>query len=92
MSRTIAVADIGGTHARFALAEVEAGRIISIGQPVAGGLGYRLRDRFATSGFADRFIAKGRFERRMEGIMVKLLNHPHPGLFGAAAAFAREFA
>lgn len=92
MSRTIAVADIGGTHARFALAEVEAGRIISIGQPVAGGLGYRLRDRFATSGFADRFIAKGRFERRMEGIPVKLLNHPHPGLFGAAAALAREFA
>ncbi|MFL6768901.1 MAG: ROK family protein [Sphingomicrobium sp.] len=59
---------------------------------IGGGLGYRLKDRFATSGFADRFIAKGRFERRMEGIMVKLLNHPHPGLFGAAAAFAREFA
>jgi glucokinase len=59
---------------------------------IAGGLGYRLKDRFVTSGFADRFIAKGRFERRMEGIAVKLLNHPHPGLFGAAAAFAMEFA
>jgi glucokinase len=59
---------------------------------IAGGLGYRLKDRFATSGFADRFIAKGRFERRMEGIPVKLVNHPQPGLFGAAAAFAKEFA
>jgi len=59
---------------------------------IAGGLGYRLKDRFATSGFADRFIAKGRFERRMENIPVKLVNHPQPGLFGAAAAFAKEFA
>ncbi len=59
---------------------------------IAGGLGYRLRDRFKASGFADRFIAKGRFERRMEGIPVKLVNHPQPGLYGAAAAFAREFA
>ena len=59
---------------------------------IAGGLGFRLKDRFATSGFADRFIAKGRFERRMEGISVKLLNHPQPGLYGAAAAFAQEFA
>ena len=59
---------------------------------IAGGLGYRLKDRFATSGFADRFIAKGRFERRMEGIPVKLVNHPQPGLYGAAAAFAKEFA
>lgn len=58
---------------------------------IAGGLGYRLKDRFGTSGFSDRFIAKGRFERRMEGIPVKLVNHPQPGLYGAAAAFAKEF-
>lgn len=58
---------------------------------IAGGLGYRLKDRFKTSGFADRYIAKGRFERRMEGIPVKLVNHPQPGLYGAAAAFAKEF-
>ena len=55
---------------------------------LAGGLSYRLRDRFATSGFADRFVAKGRFERRMQDIPVKLVTHPQPGLFGAAAAFA----
>ena len=58
---------------------------------IAGGLGYRLKDRFATSGFAARYIAKGRFERRMAGIPVKLLNHPQPGLYGAAAAFAQEY-
>jgi glucokinase len=58
---------------------------------VAGGLGYRLKVRFASSGFADRFIAKGRFERRMEAIPVKLVSHPQPGLYGAAAAFAKEF-
>ena len=58
---------------------------------IAGGLAYRLKDRFKASGFADRFIAKGRFERRMEGIPVKLVSHPQPGLYGAAAAFAREF-
>ena len=58
---------------------------------IAGGLGYRLKDRFAVSGFADRFIAKGRFERRMEAMPVKLVSHPQPGLYGAAAAFAKEF-
>lgn len=57
---------------------------------LAGGLSFRLRDRIARSGFADRFIAKGRFERRMEAISVKLVTHPQPGLFGAAAAFAES--
>lgn len=58
---------------------------------IGGGVGYRLRDRFAVSGFAERFIAKGRLERRMEAIPVKLISHPQPGLYGAAAAFAKEF-
>ncbi|MCF2515959.1 glucokinase [Sphingomonas sp. G124] len=58
---------------------------------IAGGLGYRLKDRFAASGFAERFIAKGRFQGRMQKIPVKLISHPQPGLFGAAAAFATEF-
>ena len=56
---------------------------------IAGGLGFRLRDRLPTSGFCDRFIAKGRFERRMAAIPVKLVTHPQPGLYGAAAAFAK---
>ena len=57
---------------------------------IAGGLGYRLKDRLAKSGFVGRFAAKGRFQERMKAIPVKLLNHPQPGLYGAAAAFAKE--
>ena len=44
----------------------------------------------APFGFDDRFTAKGRFERRMYAIPVKIITHPQPGLFGAAAAFAEE--
>jgi glucokinase len=58
---------------------------------IAGGVGLRLADYLARSGFRDRFIAKGRFERRMDEMPVKLITHPQPGLFGAAAAFAREY-
>lgn len=57
---------------------------------IAGGLGLRIADHLPKSGFLDRFIAKGRFERRMEQVPVKLITHDQPGLFGAAAAFARE--
>ena len=59
---------------------------------IAGGLGLRLADHLPRSGFRTRFIAKGRFERRMDALPVKLITHPQPGLFGAAAAFARRFA
>ena len=58
---------------------------------IGGGLGHRLSDRLPRSGFRDRFIAKGRFERRMDDMPVKLISHPQPGLFGAAAAFARDY-
>jgi glucokinase len=60
------------------------------GVVIAGGLGYRIRETLRTSGFAQRFRAKGRFENLMAGIPVKLIVHPQPGLFGAAAAFADE--
>lgn len=60
------------------------------GVVIAGGLGYRIRDTLLASGFAARFKAKGRFESLMAGIPVKLIIHPQPGLFGAAAAFASE--
>ena len=59
---------------------------------IAGGVGLRLADYLPQSGFRDRFIAKGRFERRMDEMSVKLITHPQPGLFGAAAAFAKEHA
>jgi glucokinase len=32
--RRIAVADVGGTHARFALAEIDGGRVVLLGEPV----------------------------------------------------------
>lgn len=57
---------------------------------IAGGVGLRLADYLQRSGFRDRFIAKGRFERRMDEMPVKLITHPQPGLIGAAAAFAKE--
>jgi glucokinase len=57
---------------------------------IAGGVGLRLADYLPRSEFPDRFIAKGRFERRMDEMPVKLITHPQPGLIGAAAAFARE--
>ena len=57
---------------------------------IAGGLGQRLAGLLPKSGFRDRFIAKGRFERRMDDMPVKIITHPQPGLFGAAAAFAAE--
>lgn len=57
---------------------------------IAGGLGLRIKDIILTSGFAERFRAKGRFEAMMARMPVKLITHPQPGLFGAAAAFCRE--
>ena len=32
--RQVAVADVGGTHARFALAQIEDGRVVSLGEPI----------------------------------------------------------
>ncbi len=60
------------------------------GVVIAGGLGYRLRDHLPRSGFAERFRAKGRFEGLMAKLPVKLITHPQPGLFGAAAAFFQQ--
>jgi glucokinase len=56
---------------------------------MAGGLGLRIKDTLVRSGFAQRFCAKGRFEGLMAALPVKLITHPQPGLFGAAAAFAQ---
>jgi glucokinase len=57
---------------------------------IAGGLGQRLAAVLPRSGFASRFTAKGRFEPMMAAIPVRVITHPQPGLFGAAAAFAEE--
>ncbi len=60
------------------------------GVVIAGGLGLRLKDRLLRSGFAERFVAKGRFQGMMADLSVKIITHPQPGLFGAAAAFAQR--
>ncbi len=60
------------------------------GVVIAGGLGLRIKDKLLRSGFDQRFVAKGRFQSLMSGLPVKLITHPQPGLFGAAAAFAQE--
>lgn len=75
---------LGSVAGDLALAQGAQGVVL------AGGLGLRLKDHFAQSGFAERFVAKGRFRQRMAQLPVKLITHPQPGLFGAAAAFAQE--
>jgi glucokinase len=81
---------------RFCLALGAAAGDIALAQGasavvIAGGVGARVADHLVRSGFRDRFIAKGRFERMMDEMPVKLITHPQPGLFGAAAAFAEKF-
>ena len=77
---------LGAVAGDLALAQGAKGVII------AGGLGLRLKNHLVHSGFSERFAAKGRFRTMMEAIPVKLITHPQPGLFGAAAAFAQEHA
>jgi len=73
---------LGAVAGDIALAQGARGVVI------AGGLGLRIADHLVRSGFAERFTAKGRFEALMAAIPVKLITHPQPGLYGAAAAFA----
>ncbi|MBQ96318.1 MAG: glucokinase [Actinobacteria bacterium] len=76
---------LGSVAGDIALAQGGFGGVV-----IAGGLGYRIRESLSKSGFAARFKAKGRFQELMASIPVKLITHPQPGLFGAAAAFVRE--
>ena len=62
----------------------------ALGVALTGGLTNRLLHLIPGSGFHARFCDKGRYRPRMQGIPVKLVIHPQPGLFGAAAAFAME--
>lgn len=76
---------LGSIAGDIALAQGGFGGVV-----IAGGLGYRIRETLLKSGFAERFSAKGRFQALMSTIPVKLIIHPQPGLFGAAAAFATQ--
>lgn len=62
----------------------------SQGVVIAGGIGQRIRAQLHGPGFAERFRDKDPYRRLMEAIPVKLITHPQPGLYGAAAAFACE--
>jgi glucokinase len=75
---------LGSLAGDYALAH-GAGAVV-----LAGGLGLRLREVLPRSGFGDRFRFKGRYTQMMSGIPVKLIIHPQPGLYGAAAAFAAQ--
>ncbi len=75
---------LGSVAGDLALAQGAGGVVI------AGGLGLRLAQHLPRSGFGTRFVAKGRFEAMMAQLPVKLITHPEPGLYGAAAAFAQE--
>lgn len=77
---------LGGVAGNIALAH-GANAVV-----IGGGLGLRIADILPRSGFGGRFTAKGRFERMLSSIPVKIITHPQPGLFGAAAAFAKEHA
>jgi glucokinase len=57
---------------------------------LAGGVGQSLRERLPASEFGARFCGKPRYEAMMARIPVKLITHPHPGLYGAAAAFVHD--
>ena len=76
---------LGSVAGDIALAQGGFGGVV-----IAGGLGARLRAHLPVSGFAERFRAKGRFAELMASIPVKLIVHPQPGLYGAAAAFVAE--
>lgn len=63
----------------------------ALGVVLTGGLTGRLRAQLPASRFHVRFCDKGRYRPRMEAIPIKLITHSQPGLYGAAAAFAKDF-
>jgi len=77
-------ASLGSLCGDYALAHGSSGMVL------AGGIGLRLRELLPKSAFGERFRFKGRYTEMMAGIPVKMIVHPQPGLYGAAAAFAAE--
>ena len=59
---------------------------------ISSGLSKRMAGHLKSPLFAGRFIAKGRYRRRMEAMPVRLVLHDEPGLLGAAVAFQRKMA
>jgi glucokinase len=85
MNEIVAV-DIGGTHARFAIAETSDGRIRRLGEVCTLKTAEHASLRRPGSCSASATAGRSRAPRRSP----QLLTYPQPGLFGAAAAFALE--
>jgi len=77
-------ASLGAVAGDYALAHGASAVVL------AGGVGLKLKDVLPASQFGERFRSKPRYEPMMAAIPVKLITRPEPGLYGAAAAFARE--
>jgi glucokinase len=75
---------LGGLCGDYALSHGSSAVVL------AGGVGMRLLELLPKSAFGERFRFKGRYTEMMAGIPVKMIVHPQPGLYGAAAAFAAE--
>jgi glucokinase len=75
-------ASLGSLCGDYALAHGAGGVVL------AGSISLRLRELLPKSAFGERFRFKGRYTEMMAGIPIKMIVHPQPGLYGAAAAFA----
>lgn len=53
---------------------------------IAGGIVPRFIPFLRSSAFRERFLAKGRMATLLESVPIHVINHPHPGLLGAATA------
>jgi glucokinase len=58
---------------------------------LASGLSPRIAPLLPRTDFVESLIAKGRYRALLADLPVWLLNHPQPGLFGAAAAFSAQW-
>ena len=57
---------------------------------IGGGIVPRLGERFAASGFRDRFEAKGRFHDYLAAIPTYVVIHKLPAFLGCAAALMEK--
>lgn len=57
---------------------------------IAGGIVPRFIPFLRSSGFRERFLAKGRFAAYLESVTIQVITHPHPGLLGAAVALRQS--
>ena len=81
----ILAGDIGGTHTRLALTQLDGADVGCSSQPV-GGIAPQLLAVLQEGEFLAGFRAKGRFSDWMERVPVRAILDPDIGLKGAALA------